>query len=207
MKTNKQFDTRTMKNKTNIFEITQMSNESITFITQSQKKTFIDIMYLKTKTFSTKNIIDKRSFSKKFDDQMKFSIQRRRNANAKQMRSFQTQNINVFEILKNRTSFRSRKDKFSLNLNVTFIKNTQKNELWMNYVHFRFYNTTSKMKKQKSWFRCWRIQKLKIMICWRFKNRDATHVYRRRTIRSTSIFIWHIKQMKTCEHAFTSTKN
>jgi hypothetical protein len=75
------------------------------------------------------NIIDKRSFSKKFDEQMNFLVQRQRNANVEQTKNPQPQNVNAFEVLKKKTSFRLKKDRLSLNLNVTFIENTQKNKL------------------------------------------------------------------------------
>ncbi len=83
-------------------------------------------------------------------------------------------------------------------------KSTQNEELWRHNRFYSYCSTTCEMKRMKRWYFFWLIWKSKNMIYWLFKNHDATSTYRRRIIRSTSIFIYCIRNREMCAHVFMS---
>jgi hypothetical protein len=177
------------------------------------------IMHLKINNYAINEITEKRTFSKDSKRSMSSSSRQRR-VNIVQIVSSQINN--AFDVLRNRSNSRIKfeliftqktkktqtqftlklKDRFSNSRKTT--KSTQNEELWRRSRLYSYCNTTYEMKKMTRWYFFWFIRESKNTIYWLFKNFDATSAYRRRIIRSTSIFICCIKNRKMCAHAFMS---
>jgi alpha-galactosidase/6-phospho-beta-glucosidase family protein len=97
------------------------------------------------------------------------------------------------------------KDRFSNNRKTA--KSSQNEKLWRHNRHSSYCSITFETKKMKRWYFFWSIRESKNTIYWLFKNFDATSAYRRRITRSTSIFIYCIKNQKMRSRVFTSTSN
>ncbi len=94
------------------------------------------------------------------------------------------------------------KDRLSNSRKMT--KSTQNEELWRRNRFYLYCNTMYETKKMTRWYFFSSIRESENMIYWLFKNFDVTSAYRRRIIRSTSTFIYCIKNRRMCAHAFMS---
>jgi hypothetical protein len=176
-------------------------------------------MHLKTNNYAINEITEKRTLSKDSRRSMS-SSSRQRNVSIVQIASNQTNN--AFDVLKNRSNSRIKSEltftqktknaqtqltfklKERLLNNRKTTKSTQNEELWRRNRFYSYCNTTYETKRMTRWYFFWSTRKSKNMIYWLFKNLDVTSAYRRRIIRSTSIFTCCIKNRKMCAHAFMS---
>jgi hypothetical protein len=179
-------------------------------------------MHLKTNNYAINKITRKRTLSKDSKRNMS-SLSRQRNVNNVQIISNQINN--AFDVLKDWSSSKIKfeltfaqktknaQTQFTLKLknrlsnNRKTTKSTQKEKLWRRSRLYSYCSTTYKMKRMTQWYFFWSIRESKNMIYWLFKNLDVTSAYRRRIIRSTSIFICYIKNRRICAHVFMSISN
>jgi hypothetical protein len=177
------------------------------------------IMHLKTDNYAVNEVTEKRTLSKSSRRSMS-SSSRQRSVSIVQIANSQINN--AFDVLKNRSNSRIRseltftqrtknaqtqltfklRDRLSNSRKTT--KSTQNEELWRRSRLYSYCSTTYETKKMKQWYLFWSIRKSKNMIYWLFRNFDATSAYRRRIIRSTSIFTYCIRNRRMCAHAFMS---
>jgi hypothetical protein len=206
----------------------QKTNTSQTFfcffsiLFQRNMKTLKNIMHLKIDKYAMNEITEKRTLLQKSKKNMS-SSSRQRSVSVMQIISSQINN--AFNVLRNRSNLRIKlestststthdtqtqltlklKDRSSNSRKTT--KSSQNEELWRHNRHSSYCSTTFETKRMKRWYFFWSIRESKNTIYWLFKNFDATSAYRRRIICSTSIFIYCIKNQKTCARVFTSTSN
>ncbi len=176
-------------------------------------------MHLKISNYAINEITEKRTFSKDSKKSMS-SSSRQRSVNIVQIANNQINN--AFDVLRNRSNSRIRseltftqktkntqtqftfklKDRFSNSKKTT--KSTQNEELWRRSRLYSYCSTTYETKRMTRWYFFWSTRESKNTIYWLFKNLDATSAYRRRIIRSTSIFTCCIKNWKMCAYASMS---
>jgi hypothetical protein len=216
-------DAQSMLAHEEITSSTSFSCSSIkTILIQNEKIAFENIMHLEIENYFVNEITSKRTLSQDLERSMS-SSSRQRSVNVVQISSNQTSN--AFDVLRNRSSTRasqktmsstqsqtfsqfqiiSRSRKRSFNSKKTTESRQNDDELWRHKSRLQFYSTMCETIKKTRWCRFWSILELKNMICWQFKNHDVTSAFRRRTIRSTSTFIFCMKTRKTWELAFMST--
>ncbi len=179
-------------------------------------------MHLKTDNYAVNEVTKKRTLSKSSKRSMS-SLSRQRSVSIVQNVSNQINN--AFDVLRNRSNSKIKseliftqktknaqtqltlklKDHSSNSRKTT--KSTQKEELWRRSRFYSYCSTTYETKRMTRWYLFWSIRESKNMIYWLFKNFDVTSAYRRRIIRSTSIFTCCIRNRKMCAHASMSISN
>jgi hypothetical protein len=179
-------------------------------------------MHLKINNYAVNEVTKKRTLSKNSKRSMS-SSSRQRSVNIVQIANSQINN--AFDVLRNRSNSRIKseltftqrtknaqtqltlkfKDRSSNSKKTT--KSTQSEELWRRSRFYSYCSTTYEMKRMTRWYFFWSIRESKNMIYWLFRNFDVTSAYRRRIIRSTSIFTCCIRNRKMCAHAFMLISN
>jgi hypothetical protein len=155
-------------------------------------------------------IIDKRNH---FQDLTKISSTIfRRLFSIVQMNNSQN-NVNALTILRYRFKSSSRiKRSFKKSLQTSYqsnliTQNIQEAIKWWHNSFYQYCSTMFEITRTTSWFHCWSTRKSENMTYWRYRNRDATFAFLRRTIRSFSTFIWRTIKKIMCAFAFTSTSS
>jgi hypothetical protein len=200
-------------------DTSQTSSCSFSILSQKIANALKNIMHLKTNNYAINEITKKRTLSKNSRKSMS-SSSRQQNVSIVQIANNQINN--AFDVLKNRSNSKIRseltftqktknaqtqftlkfKDRSSNSRKTT--KSTQNEKLWRRSRLYSYCNTTYETKKMTRWYLFWSTRESKNMIYWLFKNLDVTSAYRRRIIRSTSIFTCCIRNRRMCAHAFMS---
>jgi hypothetical protein len=155
-------------------------------------------------------IIDKRNH---FQDSAKIlSTIFRRSISIVQVDNSQN-NVNILMILRYRFKSSSRLERFLKKSSQTsyqsnFItQNIQKAIEWWHNSFYQYCSTMFEIARTTSWFHCWSTRKSKNMTYLRYKNRDATLAFSRRTTRLSLTFTWRTIKKATCVFVFTSTSS
>ncbi len=206
----------TLNQKVNILQTFSCSSS---ILSQKIANALKSIMHLKINNYAVNEITEKRTLSKDSRRSMSSSS---RQQSVSVVQIINSQINNAFNVLRDRSNSRIRfkfiftqrtknaQTQFTLKLknrssnNKKTTKSSQNEELWRHNQLYSYCSITCEMKNMKRWYFFWSIRESKIMIYWLFKNFNATSAYLRRITRSTSTFIYCIRNRKMCARAFMS---